>query len=102
MTLITRIKRLEIFPQIVEAIGGLSRWAVMPEHCLQARVKADFVLENPASMKYPERMDVIRTIFDISPFNWTEVLCAMIAGAIIGFERQVSGKPIGIRTSILI
>jgi putative Mg2+ transporter-C (MgtC) family protein len=26
----------------------------------------------------------------------------MVAGAIVGFERQLSGKPIGIRTSILI
>jgi len=47
-------------------------------------------------------MDILRTIFDISPFNWSEIFCAMIAGAIIGFERQISGKPIGIRTSILI
>jgi len=47
-------------------------------------------------------MDFMTTILDISPFNWLELLCAMIAGAIIGFERQLSGKPIGIRTSILI
>ena len=47
-------------------------------------------------------MDILRTIFDISPFSWLELLCAMIAGAIVGFERQLSGKPIGIRTSILI
>jgi putative Mg2+ transporter-C (MgtC) family protein len=47
-------------------------------------------------------MDILRTIFDISPFNWPELFCAMIAGSIIGFERQISGKPIGIRTSILI
>ena len=48
------------------------------------------------------KIDILNTIFDISPFKWTEILCAMIAGAIIGFERQLSGKPIGIRTSILI
>ncbi len=47
-------------------------------------------------------MDVWTTIFDITPFSWTEILCAMLAGTIIGFERQTSGKPIGIRTSILI
>lgn len=47
-------------------------------------------------------MDISKTIFDISPFSWTEILCAMVAGAIIGFERQLLGKPIGIRTSILI
>ena len=47
-------------------------------------------------------MDFMTTIIDISPFSWLELLCAMIAGAIVGFERQLSGKPIGIRTSILI
>ena len=47
-------------------------------------------------------MDILKTIFDITPFTWTEILCAMLAGAIIGFERQIYGKPIGIRTSILI
>lgn len=48
------------------------------------------------------KMDIVKTIFDISPFSWPELLCAMIARAIIGFERQLSGKPIGIRTSIII
>jgi len=47
-------------------------------------------------------MDFMTTIIDISPFNWLELLSAMVAGAIVGFERQLSGKPIGIRTSILI
>jgi putative Mg2+ transporter-C (MgtC) family protein len=47
-------------------------------------------------------MDILKSIFDISPFSWLELLSAMIAGAIVGFERQLSGKPIGIRTSILI
>ena len=47
-------------------------------------------------------MDFWNNLFDITPFNWAEILCAMLAGAIVGLERQVSGKPIGIRTSILI
>jgi len=47
-------------------------------------------------------MDFMTTIIDISPFSWLELFSAMIAGSIIGFERQLSGKPIGIRTSILI
>jgi putative Mg2+ transporter-C (MgtC) family protein len=47
-------------------------------------------------------MDFLTTIFDITPFTWIEIFCAMLAGAIIGFERQIYGKPIGIRTSILI
>ena len=47
-------------------------------------------------------MGIWIAIFDISPFSWPEIFSAMIAGSIIGFERQISGKPIGIRTSILI
>jgi putative Mg2+ transporter-C (MgtC) family protein len=47
-------------------------------------------------------MGILNAIFDISPFSWPEILSAMVAGAIVGFERQISGKPIGIRTSILI
>lgn len=47
-------------------------------------------------------MEILRTIFDVSPFNWPEILSAMVAGTVVGLERQLSGKPIGIRTSILI
>jgi len=60
------------------------------------------MLEISSAIKYLAKMDILRTIFDISPFSWPELFCAMIAGSIIGFERQLSGKPIGIRTSILI
>ena len=35
------------------------------------------------------------------PF-WTTVGSAVLCGAIVGFERQVRGKPAGIRTSILV
>jgi putative Mg2+ transporter-C (MgtC) family protein len=47
-------------------------------------------------------MEILKTVFDISPFSWPQLASAMIAGAIVGSERQISGKPIGIRTSILI
>jgi len=47
-------------------------------------------------------MDILNVVFDVSPFSWPELLSAMVAGTIVGFERQISGKPIGIRTSILI
>ncbi len=47
-------------------------------------------------------MDILKTIFDMTPFSWIEIVCAMLAGMIIGLERQINGKPIGIRTSILI
>jgi putative Mg2+ transporter-C (MgtC) family protein len=47
-------------------------------------------------------MTVIDQFLLIDPFAWEGILSSMIAGAIIGFERQIQGKPIGIRTSILI
>ena len=51
---------------------------------------------------YLSAMDILKNIIDITPFSWIEIFCAMLAGTIIGFERQIYGKPIGIRTSILI
>lgn len=41
-------------------------------------------------------------ILSISPFAWTELGTALLCGFIIGLERQLRGKPAGIRTSILI
>ncbi len=39
-------------------------------------------------------------IYDIE--FWTKILVSVLCGGIIGFERQIRGKPAGIRTSILI
>ncbi len=33
---------------------------------------------------------------------WWRILCSIVCGLLIGFERQARGKPVGIRTSILI
>jgi putative Mg2+ transporter-C (MgtC) family protein len=33
---------------------------------------------------------------------WAKILTSVLCGGIIGFERQIRGKPAGIRTSILI
>lgn len=41
-------------------------------------------------------------IISIAPFEWQAVGTAVLCGAIIGLERQVRGKPVGIRTSALI
>lgn len=41
-------------------------------------------------------------IFDIAPFDWHSIGTAIFCGAIIGLERQMRGKPVGIRTSALI
>ena len=38
----------------------------------------------------------------IAPLKWAGVLSTIVAGAIIGLERQIRGKPIGIRTAALI
>lgn len=42
------------------------------------------------------------TLFNITPLNWLGILSAMLSGTIIGVERQILGKPVGIRTSMLI
>lgn len=41
-------------------------------------------------------------LFSIAPFNWLGLFCSVLSGAIIGFERQFCGKPVGLRTSALI
>lgn len=42
------------------------------------------------------------SIFSIPPLDWLGVLCAIVSGIIIGAERQILGKPVGIRTASLI
>lgn len=39
---------------------------------------------------------------DISPFDWHAIASAVLCGCIIGTERQLRGKPVGIRTATLI
>lgn len=38
----------------------------------------------------------------IAPFDWASVGTCLLCGTIIGIERQLRGKPVGIRTSALI
>ena len=38
----------------------------------------------------------------VEPLSWISILACLISGGIIGLERQWQGKPIGIRTSVLI
>ncbi|UTZ26812.1 MgtC/SapB family protein [Vibrio campbellii] len=40
--------------------------------------------------------------FDLGPFSWGALLCCAINGLMIGIERQIRGKPVGIRTAILV
>ena len=44
----------------------------------------------------------LEQIFDLVPFSWPALLCCAINGLMIGIERQTRGKPVGIRTAILI
>lgn len=44
----------------------------------------------------------IQDITSIYPFSWSSIGTALFCGTIIGLERQVRGKPVGIRTSSLI
>jgi len=41
-------------------------------------------------------------LINITPFSWSAIGTALFCGAGIGCERQVRGKPVGIRTSALI
>jgi putative Mg2+ transporter-C (MgtC) family protein len=41
-------------------------------------------------------------LLEINPLEWTGILTSLLCGSIIGIERQLRGKPVGIRTSTLI
>jgi putative Mg2+ transporter-C (MgtC) family protein len=41
-------------------------------------------------------------VIDIAPFSWQSIGVAIFSGTVIGLERQLRGKPVGIRTSSLI
>ncbi|PCI93093.1 MAG: hypothetical protein COB15_16910 [Flavobacteriales bacterium] len=39
---------------------------------------------------------------NVSPLTWEGIMVCVFCGFVVGFERQLFGKPAGIRTSILI
>ncbi|MBN2341872.1 MAG: MgtC/SapB family protein [Deltaproteobacteria bacterium] len=41
-------------------------------------------------------------LVSIEPFHWQSIGVALLCGIVIGFERQLRGKPVGIRTASLI
>jgi putative Mg2+ transporter-C (MgtC) family protein len=51
---------------------------------------------------YMEILGNIKELLVIDPLKWASILTAFVCGAMVGLERQLSGKPAGIRTSILI
>jgi len=44
----------------------------------------------------------MESLISVSPLEWGGIGSALLAGAIIGLERQIMGKAVGIRTSSLI
>jgi putative Mg2+ transporter-C (MgtC) family protein len=42
------------------------------------------------------------SVIDVSPLSWEALLCCFLSGTIVGLERQLRGKPVGMRTSALI
>ncbi|MCD8523269.1 MAG: MgtC/SapB family protein [Saccharospirillaceae bacterium] len=38
----------------------------------------------------------------VDPLNWPAIAACLLSGTIVGLERQLRGKPVGIRTSSLI
>ncbi|MFT7141166.1 MAG: putative Mg2+ transporter-C (MgtC) family protein [Sulfitobacter sp.] len=44
----------------------------------------------------------LNQLLSVEPFDWPSISTAILCGGIIGFERQLRGKPVGIRTSALI
>ncbi|MFC3023691.1 MgtC/SapB family protein [Vibrio zhugei] len=47
-------------------------------------------------------MATLADVLDLGPFQWSALLCCALNGFFIGIERQTRGKPVGIRTSVLI
>ncbi len=45
---------------------------------------------------------MVTGLLNIAPLDWLGLFAAILSGAIIGIERQISGKPVGLRTSALI
>ena len=44
----------------------------------------------------------LSVIYDISPYDWRAVGASLFCGSVVGLERQLRGKPVGIRTASLI
>lgn len=46
--------------------------------------------------------DTLKVFVDLAPIEWESIITAILCGSMIGLERQLRGKPVGIRTSSLI
>lgn len=45
---------------------------------------------------------MFEAFIDIYPFHWHSIAATILCGMMIGLERQLRGKPVGIRTSSLV
>ncbi len=45
---------------------------------------------------------VFSDLFGLAPYSWNSIFSAILCGSIVGLERQLRGRPVGIRTSILL
>lgn len=45
---------------------------------------------------------MIEHFIEIEPFEWPSIGAALFCGGVIGLERQLRGKPVGIRTASMI
>lgn len=45
---------------------------------------------------------MFETFWEIHPYDWSAISAALFCGSVIGLERQIRGKPVGIRTACLI
>ncbi|ENX4473333.1 MgtC/SapB family protein [Enterobacter roggenkampii] len=57
--------------------------------------------------RFDDNSSIIRRINavhfpDLTPLSWPHILTCLVCGTLIGLERQLHGKPVGIRTSTLI
>lgn len=46
--------------------------------------------------------EIVAMFLSVEPLRWHEILAAMACGTVLGLERQLKGKPAGMRTSVLI
>ena len=46
--------------------------------------------------------EVAMRVIDVGPLTWEALLCCFLSGIVVGLERQLRGKPVGMRTSALI
>ena len=42
------------------------------------------------------------SVWQVYPLSWQGIFTSILCGAVVGAERQIRGKPVGVRTAILI